>query len=102
LTVLAALPYAWQTETPIPCFEEASHVKRPTAFAALLGLVLWGVSGCVQTQVTRQIQVHKDASGKITGFTEIESATQVGQAFKFSGMEHLKAGPKETEPLKIY
>jgi hypothetical protein len=60
------------------------------------------VSGCVQTTVTRAVQIHKDPQGKITGFTEIESATQVGAAFKFSGFEHLKAGPQETEPLKLY
>ena len=77
-------------------------MKRPIALAAVVGIVMCGVSGCVQTQVTRQIRIHKDVDGKVTGFTEIESATQIGAAFKFSGFEYLKAGPRETEPLKIY
>jgi len=75
---------------------------RSLNLAVVAGVVLLGFSGCVQTQVTRQIQVHKDANGKITGSTETESATQMGSAFKFSGMEYLKGGPKETEPLKLY
>jgi hypothetical protein len=33
---------------------------------------------------------------------QTESATQMGAAFKFSGFEYLKAGPREAEPLKIY
>ena len=65
-------------------------------------IILLTTSGCVQTQITRQIQVHKDANGHVTGFTEIESATQIGAAFKFSGFEYLKAGPNETQPMKIY
>lgn len=65
-------------------------------------MVILGLAGCVQTQVTRQVQVHKDANGKITGFTEIESATQMGATFKFSGFEHLKGGPGEAGPLKLY
>jgi hypothetical protein len=77
-------------------------MTRLILVALVLGIVMLSFSGCVQTQVTRQIQVHKDANGKITGFTEIESATQMGAAFKFSGFEYLKAGPKETEPLKLY
>ena len=70
--------------------------------AALIGIATLGASGCVQTQVTRAVQIHKDANGRVTGYTEIESATQRGAAFKFSGFEYLKGGPKETEPLKIY
>lgn len=77
-------------------------MKQVTAMAGIVGIVLLGAGGCVQTQVTRQIQIHKDVNGRVTGFTEIESATQVGGAFKFSGFEYLKAGPRETEPLKIY
>lgn len=77
-------------------------MNRWIGLAVVVGTVALGVSGCVQTQVTRQIQIHKDATGKITGFTETESATQMGAAFKFSGFEYLKAGPKETEPLKLY
>ena len=75
---------------------------RWIGLAVIASIAALGLSGCVQTQVTRQIQVHKDATGKVTGFTEIESATQMGAAFKFSGFEYLKAGPKETEPLKLY
>ena len=77
-------------------------MNRRMTMVLVVGLVMFGVSGCVQTQVMRQIQVHKDVNGKITSYTEVESATQVGQAFKFTGLEHLKAGPRETEPLKIY
>jgi hypothetical protein len=77
-------------------------MNRLTRVAVGLGIVMLCFSGCVQTQVMRQIQIHKDADGKITGFTEIESATQMGAAFKFSGFEYLKGGPKETEPLKLY
>lgn len=69
---------------------------------AVVVTVALGASGCVQTHVTRAVQIHKDADGKVTGYTEIESATQMGQAFKFSGFEYLKAGPRETEPLKLY
>jgi Fe-S cluster biogenesis protein NfuA len=68
----------------------------------MVGVLVLGCTGCVQTQVTRQIQIHKDANGKITGSTEVETATQMGAAFKFSGFEYLKAGPRETEPLKLY
>jgi hypothetical protein len=64
--------------------------------------VALALAGCVQTQFSRQVQIHKDPTGKITGFTEIESATQVGGTFKFSGFEYLRGGPKDTEPLKIY
>ena len=69
---------------------------------AAIGTIVLGTSGCVQTHVTRAVHIHKDASGNVTGYTEIESATQIGAAFKFSGFEYLKGGPKETEPLKIY
>jgi len=63
------------------------------------GLVL-GPTGCVQTQVTKAIQVHKDATGKITGYTETESATQAGPAFRFQ-FEHLKSAPGDVEPFKL-
>ena len=77
-------------------------MTRMIRLIAVVTIAMLGFSGCVQTQITRQVQVHKDAAGKITGFTEIESATQMGAAFKFSGFEYLKAGPREAEPLKIY
>ena len=77
-------------------------MARSIAATVTIGILALAAAGCVQTQVTRAVQIHKDANGKITGFTEIESATQRGSAFKFSGFEHLKAGPNETEPLKLY
>jgi hypothetical protein len=64
------------------------------------GLVL-GPTGCVQTQVTKAVHVHKDATGQITGYTEIESATQVGQALVRFQFQHLKSAPGDAEPLKL-
>jgi hypothetical protein len=77
-------------------------MKRLTILLGIVGIVLLGATGCIQTQVTRSIQIHKDVNGRVTGFTEIESATQMGSAFKFSGFGYLKAGPGEAEPLKLY
>ena len=65
----------------------------------VVGLVL-GSMGCVQTTVTKAVQVHKDATGKITGYTEIESATQAGPAYRFQ-FEHLKSAPGDAQPLKL-
>jgi hypothetical protein len=65
----------------------------------LAGLVL-GSTGCVHTTATKAVQVHKDATGKITGYTEIESATQAGPGYHFQ-FEHLKSAPGDTEPFKL-
>jgi hypothetical protein len=64
------------------------------------GLVL-GPAGCVQTQVTKAIHVHKDATEKITGYTEIETATQVGQSLGRFQFEHLKSEPGAAQPFKL-
>jgi hypothetical protein len=78
-------------------------VRRLTILVGVVGIVLLGATGCIQTQVTRSIQIHKDVNGRVTGFTEIESTTQMRwAAFKLSGFEYLKAGPGEAEPLKLY
>jgi hypothetical protein len=66
-----------------------------------VGAVIIGATGCVQTQIMKQVQVHKDASGNITGYTETETAIQRVGAFKFE-FEHLKAGAGATEPMKVY
>jgi len=51
--------------------------------------------------VTKAVHLHKDATGKITGYTEIESATQVGQTlFRFQ-FEHLKSAPGDAQPFKL-
>ena len=77
-------------------------MKRSGILIVAVIVLMFTASGCVQTQVTRQISIHKDVNGKVTGYTEVESATQRGAAFKFSGFEYLKGGPGETEPLKLY
>jgi len=64
------------------------------------GLIL-GPAGCVQTQVTKAVHVHKDATGKITGYTEIESATQIGQTFSRFQFQHLKSAPGDAQPFKL-
>jgi len=81
--------------------EGGNRTDRRIALIAALPIATLGLAGCVQTSMTRQIQIHKEVNGNVTGFTEIESATQVGGAFKFSGFQYLKGGPRETEPIKI-
>jgi len=54
------------------------------------------LSGCVAVVVQKEIQVRKDASGKIVETVEIERATQQGSILGGVQFDHLKS--KETDP----
>lgn len=66
-----------------------------------LAVITTAVTGCVGTQVTKKISVHKDASGKITGYTEEEWATQAGGSTRQFEFEHLKNTSTDTQPIKV-
>jgi hypothetical protein len=70
------------------------------SWAVVVAGLVFGPTGCVQTQVTKAVHVHKDASGKITGYTQIESATRAGPGYRFQ-FEHLKSAPGDTQPFKL-
>lgn len=57
------------------------------------------LSGCVQTQFSKSITIHKDATGRITGTSETESLTQPGSAMPVR-FEHIKKwdGSKPASP----
>ena len=76
-------------------------MRRAIARVALLGALILGATGCIQTQIMKQVQVHRDVNGKITGYTETESAIQRVGAFKFQ-FDHLKGAAGDAEPMKIY
>ena len=58
---------------------------------AICLLMLVGcLSGCVQTQVSKSVQVTKDANGRITSTVITETAIQPGRSGKAIGFEYLK------------
>ena len=58
-------------------------------------------SGCVATMVQKEIQVRKDADGKVIGTVEIERSTQQG-ATKALQFDYLKNSKDDSAPAVVY
>ena len=67
-------------------------------FIVLLGLAL---SGCVTTLVTKEVQVKKDANGKVIETVETERVTQEGRA-KGMRFDYIKNKQGDQAPAAIY
>lgn len=67
---------------------------------AVLGCFM--LSGCVAVMVQKEIQVKKDADGKIIETIEIERATQQGSTLKGMQFDHLKSSEKDSKPATIF
>ena len=59
------------------------------------------LSGCVRTLVTKEVQVKKDANGKIIETIETERITQPGSA-KGVQLDYLKNKQSDQAPAAIY
>jgi len=68
-------------------------------FVLLICLVL---SGCVTTTVIKEIQVKKDANGKVIETTETERTIQQGIAKKGAQLDYLKSKQGDQSPTTIY
>lgn len=57
--------------------------------ASMLVLICLVLSGCVASLYTKQVQVNKDANGKITSTTETETIQQQGstEGLKFKNLK---------------
>lgn len=64
-------------------------------------LVCLTLSGCVPVMIQKEIQVRKDAEGKIIETTEIERATQKGSAKQLQ-FDYLKRKNDDAAPAVIY
>lgn len=62
----------------------------------ILFIALITLSGCVPIMIQKEIQIRKDATGKVVETVEIERATQQGSTMEQLQFDHLKT--KETEP----
>jgi len=67
-------------------------------FVVLMCLAL---SGCVRTLVTKEVQVKKDANGKVIETTEIERTIQYGGT-KGMQFDYLKNKKDAQSPATIY
>ncbi|MBF0504153.1 MAG: hypothetical protein HQL14_03525 [Candidatus Omnitrophica bacterium] len=67
----------------------------------LIILMCLALSGCVTTLVTKEVQVKKDANGKVIETTETERVTQRGSA-KGMQFDYLKNKQNDTAPATIY
>ena len=67
----------------------------------LVTLLCLSFSGCVSTYVIKEVQVKKDANGKIIETTETERTIQRGvtQGVQF---DYLKNKQSDQSPTKIY
>ena len=65
------------------------------AFACIL------FTGCVGTRVTKEIQIHRDAQGKVIETVQIERAEQGGTMMPFS-FDYLKLNKGDKESPIIY
>jgi hypothetical protein len=68
---------------------------------AFLLLTCLALSGCVSTYVIKEIQVKKDANGKIIETTETERTIQAGVT-KGVQFDYLKNNQNDPAPTKIY
>ncbi len=69
-----------------------------TLSVSLMCLLL---TGCVSTYVIKEIQVKKDANGKVIETTETERTIQAGVT-KGVQFDYLKNNQNDTTPTKIY
>jgi len=69
-----------------------------TFFVVLMSFAL---TGCVSTYVMKEIQVKKDANGKVIETTETERTIQAGVT-KGVQFDYLKNNQNDTAPTKIY
>lgn len=70
-------------------------------FMVLICLVSLVFSGCVRTLVTKEVQVKKDANGKVIETIETERVIQQGSA-KGMQFDYLKNKQGDTAPAAIY
>ena len=68
---------------------------------ALIAIATLLLTGCVGTRVTKEIQVHRDAQGKVIKTVKIERAVQGGSMVPFS-FEYLKCKKGDKECPIIY
>ena len=66
-----------------------------------VGLMCMVLSGCVTTTVIKEMQVKKDANGKVVETTEIERTIQQGW-IKGLQFDYLKNKQSDVLPAKIY
>ena len=64
-------------------------------------LICLAVSGCVTTTVTKEVQVKKDANGKIIETVEIERTIQQGST-RGMQFDYLKAKESDRTPTSIF
>ena len=64
-------------------------------------LMCASLSGCVTTTVIKEIQVKKDANGKVIETTEIERTIQQG-ATRGMQFDYLKNKKSDVAPASIY
>jgi len=67
----------------------------------LVVLICLALSGCVRTLVTKEVQVKKDANGKVIETTEIERTIQYGGT-KGMQFDYLKNKKDAQSPATIY
>ena len=64
-------------------------------------LMCFALSGCVRTLVTKEVQVKKDANGKVIETIETERVIQQG-ATKGVQFDYLKRQESDQSPTPIY
>jgi hypothetical protein len=67
----------------------------------LVVLMCIALSGCVRTLVTKEVQVKKDANGKVIETIETERIIQQG-ATKGVQFDYLKSKESDQSPTTIY
>jgi hypothetical protein len=67
----------------------------------LVILMCIALSGCVRTLVTKEVQVKKDANGKVIETIETERIIQQGGT-KGVQFDYLKSKESDQSPTKIY
>ena len=60
------------------------------------------LSGCVPIMIQKEIQVKKDATGKIIETTEIERATQQGTTIQELQFDYLKIKQNDSKTPTVY
>jgi hypothetical protein len=70
------------------------------SFSFLLMVMM--LSGCVSMIVQKEVQVRKDANGKVIETIEIERATQRATTVKGIQFDHLKAKEADPQPATFY
>ena len=68
----------------------------------LVILTCLSFSGCVSVLIQKEIQVKKDANGKIVETIEIERVVQRGSIKEGLQLDHLKKNQEEQKPVVVY